>query len=163
MIIHSNVLNCNLYEELLDIFEKNPFLYFSNQYHWNEDLLQGMLGTCLCADVNEHIKSLILKDIGHLLPSYKDIDMLYYTWGKQSGINWHTDFPYLFGATIYFNKDWNRRDGGILLWEDEFEIKGHLPKPNSMVLNTKNYNHMVTPIHYDAVSPRYTIQIFGKS
>lgn len=163
MKIYPDVLNEKLYGELVSFFESNPpeVRYFSNQYNWNDSLLQGMIGTCLCVDVNDYVKSLILEDINHLLPKYDKIEMLFYRWGKQSGINWHTDAPVLFGGTIYLNRQWSKRDGGILLWEEESEIRGYSPEANTLVLNTENQNHMVTPIHYDASQPRYTIQLFG--
>ena len=84
----------------------------------------------------------------------------YHYWTKLSGINWHGDEGYLFGATLYLN-DWKKEWGGLFLWEDD-GLHCLCPKKGMLVINTKKQPHCVTPVSTSAPYARRSIQIFGE-
>ena len=128
---------------------------------WPEDIRTNVSGSVMELIASPMVRDLILKDIEHLIPPVDDFSIKFYAWQKNSGISWHHDGHAKFGATIYLNKEWDINDGGIFVYENEGELKAHLPTFNTMMVNENQMGHMVTPVSPFAKHDRYTIQIFG--
>jgi hypothetical protein len=133
-----------------------------NQTTWNEQLLGSDIpGVCLSADVSVFIEIKIKNEILNLLPEVDKITINYNIFLKNSGIRWHSDANYKFGATLYLN-EWNNKWGGLFLWEDkEDQIHALCPEPGTLVINTEAEQHSVTHISSIAPYPRRSLQIWG--
>jgi len=80
---------------------------------------------------------------------------------KGSGINWHSDAGWKYGATYYINNRWNIQFGGELMFKSE---KGHGYLPvvgNSLVLIKSPLDHKVNTV-LSSLIPRISIQMFMK-
>lgn len=155
--------------------EKTIELYFKGLSHkkelsiwglsnlkWPAGLNSSSMGNVLLSMVNNELKYFILEDISHILPSYKNVEVLQYIWDRNSSISLHNDLCYKFGATIYLNKEWDINDGGLFVWVDSQSnsLRVNKPEYNTMVLNDQGEDHLVTIVSPFVRQPRYTIQIF---
>jgi hypothetical protein len=134
----------------------------SNQTTWNEGLFADVPGVCLSADVSFLLEREIKKELLlHLLPLHDKLSINYNVWLKNSGIRWHTDANYKFGATLYLN-EWNKKWGGLFLWEDkEKQLHALCPEPGMLVVNTESESHSVVQVSSTAPYPRRSLQIWG--
>lgn len=146
-------------DELQDKATKNCWRVSS--LFWDQKLLIGFTGSCYAAVVSDELKTAIITDLKDKLPKSNDILIQQYIWGKNSGIAWHHDQNYDYGATIYLNNEWDSTYGGVFLYETDQGLCGYNPKFNTMVLNDQCENHMVTQISPHASEFRTTIQIWG--
>ena len=133
----------------------------SNQTTWNEGLFVDIPGICLSADVTFLLERELKKELLTHLPNHNKLTINYNLWLKNSGIRWHTDANYEFGATLYLN-EWNKKWGGLFLWEDKAEQLHVLcPSPGTLVINTEAESHSVTQVSTTAPYPRRSLQIWG--
>lgn len=133
----------------------------SNQTTWDEGLFADIQGTCLSADVSFLLEREIKKELLTYLPLHDKLSINYNIWLKHSGIRWHTDANYVFGATLYLN-EWNKKWGGLFLWEDKEEnLHALCPSPGTLVINTEAESHSVTQVSSTAPYPRRSLQIWG--
>jgi len=133
----------------------------SNQTTWDEGLFADIQGTCLSADVSFLLEREIKKELLIYLPLHDKLSINYNVWLKNSGIRWHTDANYTFGATLYLN-EWNKKWGGLFLWEDkEKNLHALCPSPGTLVINTEAESHSVTQVSSTAPYPRRSLQIWG--
>ena len=80
---------------------------------------------------------------------------------KNSGINWHNDGKWTYGATYYINHKWHEQWGGEFMFTDG-NGHGFLPVVgNSLVLVKAPVTHKVNPV-LSPIVPRITVQIFSK-
>ena len=80
---------------------------------------------------------------------------------KGSGINWHDDRKWKYGATFYINRRWNSNFGGEFMFHSE-KSHGFIPiVGNSLVIIKAPMNHKVNPV-LSPVIPRVSIQMFIK-
>ncbi len=80
---------------------------------------------------------------------------------KGSGIGWHDDGTWKYGATYYINHKWNKQWGGEFMFTDN---NGHgwiPPIGNSLVVVKAPIPHKVNPV-LSPVIPRITVQMFMK-
>ena len=126
---------------------------------WDDVLYDGILGSCLNADQDLKSGLMVRNKLKPLFPQCDKIVSHYHYWTKLSGINWHNDELYLFGATLYLN-DWRKEWGGLFLWEDD-GLHCLCPKKGMLVINTKKQPHSVTPVSNSAPYGRRSIQIWG--
>ena len=133
-----------------------------NQTTWNKELLgDDFHGVCLSADVSSFTERKIKTELLKLLPEADKITMNYNVFLKNSGIRWHSDANYKFGATLYLN-EWNNKWGGLFLWEDKEEnLHVICPEPGTLVINTEEENHSITHLSSIAPYPRRSLQIWG--
>jgi hypothetical protein len=156
--IRSKLLQlCN--QEIDTLFPQR--VWSSNQTTWDEGLFVDIPGICLSADLSFLVEKKVKSELLSLLPSHDKLLINYNVWLKNSGIRWHTDANYAFGATLYLN-EWNKKWGGLFLWEDK-EIKLHAlcPEPGMLVINTEAESHSVTQVSTTAPYPRRSLQIWG--
>ena len=133
---------------------------FSNN-NWNPHLYDGYAGTCLAAKVRDNMRIKILGAIRKHLPFVKQdkYTLNYHYWLPYSGIQWHGDEDYVFGATLYLN-DFDKKWGGLFLWQnDQSEIRGEIPEAGKLVV-VESEMHSVTPLMYNAPARR-AVQIWG--
>ena len=81
---------------------------------------------------------------------------------RNPNFDYHNDFAYRFGATIYLNNEWHINQGGLFVYKQNNEHKVYVPEFNSMVLNDDKSWHLVTPVSVYAGKFRTTLQIWGK-
>jgi len=80
---------------------------------------------------------------------------------KKSGINWHSDDTWKYGATYYINRRWNIHNGGEFMFSGN-EAHGFLPIiGNSLVIIKAPFQHKVNPV-LSSVIPRISVQMFMK-
>ena len=144
-------------------FSQQKDKYIDSRELWEPRLTQNLSGPCWLAEVESEWRTILENQLKGYFPRYSKLDMMWYVWQKGSGINWHTDYPHKFTASLYLT-DSNRDDGGTLIWQesDDYSIRGFMPKKNCMSINVKNEYHMVTPVGQSSEKNRYSIQIFGQ-
>lgn len=133
-----------------------------NQSTWNEQLLgSDFPGVCISAAPSNLTKIKVKTELAEILPEADNITMNYNVFFKNSGIRWHSDADYKWGATLYLN-DWNIKWGGLFLWEDkQKDLHAICPNPGTLIINTEAEQHFVTHISPTAEYPRRSLQIWG--
>jgi hypothetical protein len=143
----------------IDLISSGENWKFSNN-SWNPDNPPPYMAFGK-SKVGNTTKIKILDELGKHLPEDKqeEIFLNYHYMLPHSGLQWHGDKGYSFGATLFLNtfkKQW----GGLFLWEnDEGEIRAEIPEAGKLVI-VEGEKHCVTPLMYKA-PPRRTIQIWG--
>ena len=136
---------------------------FSNN-NWDPYLYKGIPGTCLASEVSKGLKLKVLAEVRRHLPLVKHdkYHLNYHYWLHNSGVQWHEDKKYVFGATLYLN-NWKKEWGGLFLWQDNITgyIHGQIPKPGTIAIVDQSEFHSVTQISPFAPYPRRAIQIWG--
>ena len=80
---------------------------------------------------------------------------------KGTGINWHDDGNWRYGATYYLNNKWHKQWGGEFMFTDANGF-GFLPVVgNSLVIVKAPIPHKVNPV-LSPLMPRISVQIFMK-
>tara|TARA_R100000988_G_C3982888_1_gene157987 strand:- start:208 stop:741 length:534 start_codon:yes stop_codon:yes gene_type:complete len=80
---------------------------------------------------------------------------------KDSGINWHNDGSWKYGATYYINRRWNIHWGGEFMFATG-DAHGFLPiTGNSLVMVKAPLDHKVNPV-LSPIMPRISVQMFMK-
>lgn len=165
MQVHRNVLKPNTLDSILKEIDsgKKKNIWRPASLLWHRDLLSTYSGECLTRNLSRDLVEDIMKDVQSFLPEHSATHMCMNMWLKGSGITFHNDANYAFGATIYLNKKWNPDDGGIFIWEvGRRQYRGVCPEFNTMVLNNLGQHHQVTAISPYAKENRISIQIFGE-
>lgn len=152
-------------------------IWTSSSLFWPEGIKRCITGSCLVAKTSDEIRYQILNQVRtHFPNTARDISTMFYIWQHHSGISKHTDHGYNFAATIYLNPYWDVDWGGTFLYynkdinwdrsQDEYMYDNEnwklvVPECRTMVLNTDETLHMVTPLSPLSPELRYTIQIWG--
>jgi hypothetical protein len=166
MKVFENVLSDDLLK-LCDVERTAKLAGFGwklSEFAWSKDIRVGITGICASAHVSAPLKKPIASHISSYLPDHDDLVIQHYVWMRGSGISWHNDGKFRFGATIYLNRTWNPDYGGIFMWEPEDsggDLRAACPTFNTMVLNDKKLFHRVTPVSTNAPEYRLTLQIWG--
>jgi len=131
---------------------------------WDPQLNSTAYSVVAVSPIYGTLKSLIIKDLSGVLPSYESIKLVFHIWFPGSAIKEHDDYKYAFTGTIYLNKNWDADYGGLLTWKkkNDKEFTSILPIFNTFVLNEEKIPHMVTPIILNAEFYRVTIQVFAR-
>ena len=170
MKIFNNVLSLSLVKLLMDDVNSlktnsNPCereKWTSSNLCWPLILTEMSNGPVYTSSLNKQLVTLVSNEIKHLLPKHDSLYMAHYLWDKNSSISVHNDDIHLFGATIYLNRHWDIRYGGLFVYFEDNQWKTFLPNFNSLVLNDEFQDHMVTIISPNIPEFRHTIQIWGK-
>ncbi len=80
---------------------------------------------------------------------------------KDTGINWHNDDKWKYGATYYLNNRWHKRWGGEFMFTDDYNHGWIPPLGNSLVIVKAPLDHKVNTI-LSPIIPRISTQIFMK-
>ena len=147
----------------IDQYVKKQIWTFSTA-NWHPYLYDGYHSTCLAAPPSNIVAAKARTAVTNHLPKiHKDkIRMNYHYWLKNSGVNWHGDEDYIFGATLYLN-EWKKEWGGLYLWIDKNsgDMHGLCPKPGTLVINNEAEEHSVTQVSSTAKYSRRAIQFWG--
>jgi len=165
MIQYTNVLSQQLLADINEERErkkKDEFCWRVGQFFWQDSLLYGVTNSCVSALLSDSLRTRLENELRDKLPPFNEIIAQHYVWLRGSGIAKHDDGAHNFGATIYLNKNWDINYGGVFLWkpENSAEYKTIVPEYNTMVVNTKAEEHLVTPIALNAPEYRHTVQIW---
>ncbi len=162
-----NFLDYSTYKEIHDaIFKerKNINLHTSKGI-WPEFLIKNIVPPKRVCVQNypplEKLKILTHHNKFYQLKNFKNIITNINYMEKGSGINWHSDAGWKYGATYYINNRWNIQFGGELMFKSE---KGHGYLPvvgNSLVLIKSPLDHKVNTV-LSSLIPRISIQMFMK-
>lgn len=136
----------------------------SSEYGWNKNLTEGFVSHCNSTAASDELLYLVLLDINNLLPNYSNLSMQHCIWNKGSGIQFHEDSEYNFGATIYLNSVWKAEWGGLFLWlpiKGQNNLEGFIPSYNSLVITDPKISHAVTPVNQNALENRITLQLWA--
>ena len=110
---------------------------------------------------SEHLKTLVRHNIHFQLNDIQKMSTTIHFMEKNSGINWHDDHGWKYGATFYINHKWQKQWGGEFMFTDD---NGHgwiPPVGNSLVIIKSPLTHKVNPV-LSPIVPRITVQIFMK-
>jgi hypothetical protein len=92
--------------------------------------------------------------------THKHISIIHYM-KKDSGVQWHNDGGWKYGATLYLNNKWNKNWGGEFMFTSP-EGHGFIPVVgNSLVIVKTPIEHKVNQI-CSPIMPRISVQIFMK-
>ena len=151
--------------ELNDYHLRNR-VWSSSTLEWESNLISGVVGSTLTSAVSKELSEELEKDLKPHLPPYNRVTFTFYLWQTYSGINWHNDDGYRFGATLYLCEllhDW----GGMFMWTDEESresgiIKSVRPRENLLIINDEHEHHSVSTVLPNPHNiRRYTLQIRG--
>jgi len=109
----------------------------------------------------ERLKTLITNNIYFQISDITQISTIIHFMKKGSGINWHSDDTWRYGATYYLNHKWERQWGGEFMFTDE-EGHGWIPPAGkSLVIIKSPIHHKVNPV-LSPIMPRISVQVFIK-
>ncbi len=109
----------------------------------------------------EKLKALVRHNPYIPIPEMDHMSTTIHVMNKNSGINWHTDKNWQYGATFYLNRRWHRNWGGEFMFTDN-NGHGFLPVvSNSLVIVKAPLQHKVNPVLTNIV-PRLSVQMFMK-
>ena len=94
-------------------------------------------------------------------PELNKMSTTIHSMSKNSGINWHDDGQWKYGATYYLNNRWHKQWGGEFMFTD---LNGHGFLPvvgNSLIIVKAPLPHKVNPV-LSPILPRLSVQIFMK-
>ena len=107
------------------------------------------------------LKQLTRKNDFFELPFMETMTTTIHFMRKGSGINWHSDVGWKYGATFYVNRRWNIHWGGEFMFANK-EAHGFLPiTGNSLVILKAPFDHKVNPV-ISPTMPRISVQMFMK-
>ncbi len=109
----------------------------------------------------EKLKKELLLNPYCLFNDIEDMTTTIHYLEKGTGINWHDDGRWKYGATYYLNHKWHRQWGGEFMFTDN---NGHgwiPPVGNSLVIVKAPIAHKVNPV-LSPIMPRISVQLFVK-
>ena len=135
------------------------------QKTWSQNLYNNLTPAQRAVIINfapfEKLKTLIRHNPFFKMDKINEMSTTIPFMSKNSGINWHTDIGWKYGATFYLNKRWCSNWGGEFMFTD---MKGHgfIPIiPNSLVIIKAPLKHKVNPV-LTKIVPRMSLQLFIK-
>tara|TARA_R100001129_G_C5324625_1_gene248346 strand:- start:5661 stop:6194 length:534 start_codon:yes stop_codon:yes gene_type:complete len=109
----------------------------------------------------EALKQKVINNTFFKLPVVEKITTTIHYMKNRSGINWHCDDSWKYGATYYINSRWNIHWGGEFMFADT-HAHGFLPTTgNSLVIVKAPLDHKVNPV-LSPIMPRISVQMFMK-
>lgn len=156
-------------EELIDLCiaeietKKKHDCWGISKWKWGAKLMtSSMKSFCLSAKPCTDIYKRIRNETSPWLP-FVPTSINYHVWLPGSGINWHNDADYVYGATLHL-KDWPPEHGGIFMWKENGTdiLHSTYPKRNTMVINEGEERHAVSPIVVNErdAGLRMSVQLF---
>ena len=109
----------------------------------------------------EKLKTLVKHNAYFHIKEVKEVTTNIHYMRKGSGINWHDDRGWKYGATYYLNRRWNNQFGGEFMFTNEGGHGWIAPVANSLVIVKAPITHKVNPVLSPTV-PRISVQLFMK-
>ena len=167
-------------EELLDLIltenedplRRHPEELDKSEDYWGQDIIEGAKTATLVRNLTRHDPEMAEKIffevspyLGEIRDFNQQVTVMMYHWLNGSLINVHKDWEYKRAASIYLNKEWQARWGGLYFWSPEDDENAFLwsavnPQARAMVVNDENQWHAVSPVADFAKQARMSIQIF---
>lgn len=163
----SNFLDHNMYKQIHNsiIKERKDINLCSSKGVWSDNLIDNLVPP-LRNPINnyapfEHLKTLVRHNPYFQLKNLKEMSSIIHYMKTGSGINWHDDGSWKYGATYYVNNRWHRQWGGEFMFMNE-TAHGFVPIiGNSLVIIKSPMDHKVNPV-LSPIMPRISIQMFMK-
>tara|TARA_R100001086_G_scaffold83262_2_gene40733 strand:- start:408 stop:941 length:534 start_codon:yes stop_codon:yes gene_type:complete len=163
----NNFLSYQMYKDIHSaiIKQRKKLKLHSAQGLWSEELT-AFLEAPLRVEVNDYQPFEKLKTLTKFNPYLKldditKISTIIHYMKKGSGINWHNDGSWKYGATYYLNNRWDKKWGGEFMFTNE-NGHGFIPiEKNSLIIVKSPIDHKVNPVLISHM-PRLTIQMFIK-
>ena len=109
----------------------------------------------------ELLKEKVRNNAFFKMPIVQEMTTTIHYMKNKSGINWHSDNSWEYGATYYINRRWNIHWGGEFMFADDV-AHGFLPiTGNSLVMVKAPLDHKVNPV-LSPIMPRISVQMFMK-
>jgi len=163
----TNFLDYNMYKGIHDaiIKEREQINLHTTKGLWKDMLIDNIIPPMRVEVKNykpfEHLKTLVRHNSHFELKKVEKMSTTIHYMKKGSGINWHDDAGWKYGATYYINHKWHRQWGGEFMFTDN---NGHgwiPPVGNSLVVVKAPIAHKVNPV-LSPIMPRISIQMFMK-
>ena len=163
----TNFLPYNLYKGIHDaiITEREKINLHSAKGLWPDSLLNNLVPP-LRVGVNnyppfDHLKTLVKHNVYFQLNEVEKMSTIIHYMKKGSGVNWHDDSGWKYGATFYVNHKWHRQWGGEFMFTDNTGHGWIPPVGNSLIIIKSPMNHKVNSV-LSPIMPRISIQMFMK-
>jgi len=147
------------------IKERKKLNLHSSEGLWNKTLTEGIKAPLRVEVHNyepfEKLKTLIKSNPFCDLRNITQINTIIHMMNRDSGVNWHDDHGWRYGATFYVNNRWNEKWGGEFMFTDKVGHGWIPPSGNSLVIVKSPFKHKVNPVLTSTI-PRISIQIFMK-
>ena len=163
----TNFLDYSTYKGIHNaiIRERKKINLHTSKGIWGDSLINNIVPP-LRNSVNNYPPFEKLKTLVKLNPYFQINDIQSMTtnihyMNKGSGINWHDDGKWKYGATFYLNHRWHKQWGGEFMFTD---ANGHgwiPPVGNSLVIVKAPIAHKVNPV-LGPIMPRISVQMFMK-
>lgn len=152
----------------IHLFIESELHCFETRMHtdvWSSALRENTQGIVEITPIPDtYLRDMIYNRMVERFNSDKDVNKYKVTYYKSQGchnINWHDDFKYQAGATIYLNTEWNRNFGGYFIYQmkDQDTMTALQPKQGVAVYQKGGVLHATTPMSLSAPS-RKSLQVF---
>lgn len=147
------------------IKQRNKINLHSSKGVWGDELIDRIIPPHRSQISNyqpfETLKTLVKHNVYFQLKDVQEMITIIHYMKKGSGINWHNDGSWKYGATYYLNRRWNHQWGGEFMFTDG-DGHGWIPVVgNSLVIVKAPIEHKVNPVLTD-IMPRISVQLFMK-
>ena len=163
----NNFLDYRMYKGIHDaiIKERNKINLHSVENLWNDNLIKNILPPMRTQVGNykpfEHLKTLVKHNPYFKMNDVKEMSTTIHYMKKGTGVNWHEDESWKYGATFYINNKWQKEWGGEFMFKDNTNHGWIPPVGNSLIIVKAPISHKVNTI-INPIMPRISIQMFMK-
>jgi len=163
----TNFLDYSMYKGIHDaiIKEREKINLSTSKGLWEDSLINNLVPPLRTGVKNykpfESLKTLVRYNPYFQMQNVESMNSNIHYMKKGSGINWHNDDTWKYGATFYINHRWHRQWGGEFMFTDD---NGHgwiPPMGNSVVIVKAPIAHKVNPV-LSPIMPRISVQLFMK-
>lgn len=159
----SNLLYYEIKREAQQLCQRQ--VWASSRTTWQQSLLKGIQGRTLTTELSKEFSDRVIEELQDHFPPCDKVMVNVCLWETNGGIALHDDTGHVFGGTLYIvEEDWDQDDGGLFVWrdnKDDTTFSAICPRPNMLILNDNNEDHLVTPVSPFAEGIRLTLQIWG--
>ncbi len=161
----TNFLDQKMYKGIHDavIKERNKINLSTSKGLWSDVLIDNIVPP-LRTEVSkylpfEQLKILVKHNAFFQIKDAEELSTTIHYMEKNSGINWHDDDKWKYGATYYLNHRWSKQWGGEFMFTHKDGHGWIPPVGNSLVIVKAPIEHKVNPV-LSPIMPRMTVQIF---
>ena len=121
----TNFLDYHMYKGIHDaiIKEREKINLHTTKGIWNESLINNIKPPLRSEVSNykpfEKLKTLVKHNAYFQINNVERVSTIIHYMKKDTGINWHDDGKWKYGATYYLNHRWHRQWGGEFMFTDD--------------------------------------------
>ena len=150
----------------LEFYLAKPHLWFGIEDLWEPQLTANYDSRSISiVDLGSGLTQMVVNEVYRIVPQLSLSSLSkplryrsqFCQFAQGSGMNSHRDSRYIWAATVYLNRQWDRLSGGWFCCDDFL----HVPEYNSLVINTQHQSHAVSQVY--SSQPRLTQQIWAYS